>query len=276
MCIKTFAVVSLLFIVGVTAPRAGVELSRSSFGEYVSGKEQQNIEKLKAAELWEKAIAAKGGRERLYKIHNVLVSAELSYITQHGKRNKVHREYLYVLPNQYWFYENYGSDLFGVRIEMLNYDAGTRYAGVPGNLETKLEALAESERRKGLDNAVLALLLETKWLRPVPMTTSSTFVGGKRVNVVETEANGRKVDYALDSETNLPIRVTFYDISNGKTYANVQSLSDYTNTDGIQVPKQVTLEDGGVEKSIVRFNVRYDPELFIHPPSHVHLPIGRE
>src|SRR6266496_6510852 len=60
----------------------------------------QRATKPKALELWEEAILAKGGRERLYSVYNMVVSVQSAYLTQKGKRNQVRREYLFVLPNK--------------------------------------------------------------------------------------------------------------------------------------------------------------------------------
>jgi hypothetical protein len=220
----------------------------------------------KALELWEQAISAKGGRERLYSVYSLAVSTQTAYLTQTGKRNQVRREYLFVLPNKYWSYEDYGSDIFGTRMHMLNYETNMQYVGSQGHPETILEPITGVKRNKDINYLEIALLLETKWQKPIPLKPRTALIGRKRVDVVQTAINGRRVDFALDRATHLPMRITFYNTVNNKVYADVQELSDYTEVDGIKVPQRLKFDDGTEGTSIVHFNVEYDPDIFLKPP----------
>lgn len=220
----------------------------------------------KALKLWEQAISAKGGRELLYSVHNLAVSSEAAYLTQTGKRNQVRREYLFVLPNKYWSYEDYGSDVFGTRMRMLNYETRMQYVGSPGHPDTILEPIKGATRDKDINYLEIALLLETKWQKPIPVKASTAMIGAKKVDVVETTINGRRVDFAIDRDTHLPTRISFYNTINNKTYINVQRFSNYIDVNGIRVPQRVKFEDGTEEKSIIQFNVEYDPNIFVKPP----------
>ena len=221
----------------------------------------------KALEIWEQAISAKGGRELLYSVYNLAVSSQTAYLTQTGKRNQVRREYLFVLPNKYWSYEDYGSDVFGARMHMLNYETKMQYVGSPGHPETILEPIRGTKRNKDINYLEIALLLETKWQKPIPVKASTAVIGTKRVNVVKTTINGRRVDFAFDRETHLPIRISFYNTINNKTYINVQRFSDYIEAGGIKVPRMVRFDDGTEEERVIQFNVEYDPSIFVKPPA---------
>jgi len=111
----------------------------------------QNQTQAKAKALWERAIVAKGGRERLHSIYNLVVSAETAYLTRTGRRNQVRREYLFVFPDKYWSYEDYGSDVFGTRMQMLNYETKMQYVGSPGHPETILEPIKGLKRNKDIN-----------------------------------------------------------------------------------------------------------------------------
>jgi hypothetical protein len=220
-----------------------------------------------AEELWEKAITAKGGRDRLYSVRNMAISARADYAMRTGKKNQVRREELFVLPNKYWMYEDYSPDVFGTRMDMWDYGAGLHYSGPPGSPETKLESLDEKKRNKALDNGQIFLLMETQWLKPVPTRATKDRIRGTDVDIIQTVVNGRRVDFAMDRKTHLPIRLSFHDVVNNKTYINKIFLAHYVDTEGIKVPTRVTLEDGSVEESTIRFNVDYDPNLFLRPPT---------
>jgi hypothetical protein len=223
--------------------------------------------------LWEQAITAKGGRERLYSVHNMVISENQDYITHKGKKNRVRRERLFVFPNKYWFYDDYGSDVFGIDMHMYNYDTGLEYVGAPGNPETRLEPVIDRTKVPWLDNAPIFILLETKWLKPTFVKTSSENIGSKKVDVIETRLNGRRVDFALDRQTHLPVRVSFHNVNvtDNKMHTHVLRLGDYVNVNGIVVPQMLKLEDedkrdsGG--KQTVQFNVEYKESIFREPPS---------
>ena len=150
---------------------------------------------------------------------------------------------------------------------MYNFDTGQQYVGIPGDPETQLKAIEKKTRRTSLDRGQAALLLETKWLRPVPLSATTERIGLKKVDIVQTNVNGTRVDFALDQETHLPIQVRFYEVVNGKTYIDVQRLSDYVEVNGIKVPQTIKLDDGSVDKSLIKFNVSYNEAIFSKPPT---------
>jgi hypothetical protein len=220
----------------------------------------------KAVRVWEQAIAAKGGRQRLYGVRNLLISGSQGYTSKQGSANRVLRESLYVVPDKYWFYDEYSSDRFGVRMHMYDYSRNLQYVGAPGDPQTRLESIMGSERIKRPDNSVISLLLETRWLKPIPVRATVETIGSKKVDVVETIVNNSRVDFAFNKKTHLLIRITFYNIVSNKTYTDVQHFSDYVDVGGIKVPLTVNLDDGTEEKSTIQFNVEYNSDVFAKPP----------
>lgn len=194
------------------------------------------------------------------------ISGSLGYKMDRGKKNRVRRDSLYVFPNKYWFYEDYGSDIFGVRTEMYDYDRNVMYNGAPSNPETRLQPITQ-DKNKAFDNAPIAVLLETKWLRPLPLKAWAEWIGARTVDVVQTTVNDRRIDFAFDQQTHLLSEVRFHNVVNGKTFVDVQRYSDYVEVDGIKVPQALTYVQGGLEKSAVRFNVEYDENVFLKPPT---------
>jgi hypothetical protein len=245
----------------------GIQVPISLRSATVSRMAKQDKSRAEAVRLWEQAIAAKGGRERLYAVNNILISSRQRYTTHKGRQNEVRGETLYVLPNKYWFYDDYGSDVFGIDMHMYNYDTGQQYVGVPGDAETRLEAIDKKTKRTKLDSGQLVLLLETKSLRPIPLTAKTERIGLKKVDIVQTDVNGTRVDFAFDQKTHLPIEVRFYDVIDSKTYIEVQRLSDYIEVNGIKVPQTIKLDDGSVDRSVIQFNVAYNEGIFAKPPT---------
>ena len=70
-----------------------------------------------------------------------------------------------------------------------------------------LPASVGDEDDTALKRVQFTLLLMTRWLEPDPLRARKARLGLKRVDVVETDADGRRVDYYLDPESHLPVKV---------------------------------------------------------------------
>src|SRR5205085_10141357 len=84
--------------------------------------------------------------------------------------------------------------------------------------------------------AQFTYLLVTQWLEPKPLSARTEHIGFKRVDVVEVDANGWRIDYYLDTKTHLPIKIVSAHgpISHAQALMNQEvSLEDYAEVDGI-------------------------------------------
>jgi hypothetical protein len=230
--------------------------------EYHEAEQQQK----EAERLWELAIAAKGGRDRLYAVRNMVISTEKDTSGLFTK-NRVRREELLVFPNKYWFWDDNRPSLFGLVVSMSDYDSNMSYVVSDGEPNRPPEPIKDKRRDKALRNAQLSLLLETKWLKPTIVNASTGRVGLRSVDTVQTMVEGERVDFAFDRTTHLPVRVSYYDVVNGKTYVNVQNFSDYTDVGGIKVPMTQQYTDGSKYKASFKVNVEYNEDIFVKPPS---------
>jgi hypothetical protein len=220
-----------------------------------------------ASRIWEQAIAAKGGRNRLDAVRNMAISTTGKYDSSLLKKNGVRREELVVLPNKYWFFEDYRPDVFGVTISMYNYDTMLEYSATEGDPHPIPKPIAESQTGKALRNNQLSFLLETQWLKPTLERASIAKIGLHPVDIVETTVAGERVVFAFDQKTHLPVRVTYYDIVRGKEYANVQSFSDYSEVNGLQLPQTLSYGDGSKYTATFQLNVEYNDDIFVRPPA---------
>ena len=147
----------------------------------VSAKQQKE-----SARLWEQAIAAKGGRDRLYEVHNLVISSRGKYRSRLSKNNQVRREELFVFPNKYWFWDDYRPDVFGLRVSMYNYDTNMKYVISDSEPDHQPEAITNGQRNKALRNEQLSSLLETRWLKPTIVKSS---VGRTGLRLVDNSSN---------------------------------------------------------------------------------------
>lgn len=219
-----------------------------------------------ANRIWERAIAAKGGRERLHSINNVVISSDSEYRTSALRKNKIRQEELYVLPHKSWSWSDLRPDVFGLRVTMYNFDTNMKYVISEGEPLHQPEPIPVAERDRAEMRGLLADLLETKWLKPVLVGVSKGRIRFRPVDILETKVNARRVDFALDQKTHLPVRVSYHNVINGKTYITTVDLSDYVQVNGIMVPEKVKYGDGTEYKQTYRFNVEYNREIFIKPP----------
>ena len=223
--------------------------------------------------LWEQAIAAKGGRKRLYAVRNLLERHERnSYVA------------LFVFPDKVWQWSDVRPTPLGLAIEMQNLGKGLSYK-VEEDMSDPPRNLGENSAKEvlwPLYYAQLYYLLETQWIKPLPVKVYSGSIGRRPVDVVQTivhfqkapRANDRgdRVDFHLDKQSHLLLEVAFpSDDSVGTNYGRgtyYVTFADYANVDGIQMPRRVGyLAEKPDASASVQVNVQYDPEIFEHPPS---------
>jgi hypothetical protein len=221
----------------------------------------QETERQRAQELWEQAVAAKGGRERLHAVTDILETySDKTYVE------------LDVFPDKRWYWSDDRPTPLGVSAEMINlgrdlsYDVHEWDSGPPVN--------------RGKHNASewpivemqLYYLLETRWVKPEPVKLYSGTIRHKSVDVIQTTVNGYvRVDFHLDRKSHLPLEVAFpSDDSVGIRYGRgtyYATFSDYEDVNGIQMPRKVGHLDKPKISDSVRVNVEYDPDIFERPPT---------
>lgn len=258
----TISAISLLLILLVVMC-AGVSAAQKKSAVLPDTREE-------AERLWEQAIAAKGGRERLYSINNLQLSVR-DRVWWDLKRVPYEIEALYVFPKKSWEWSDQTGTIFGFGISMHNYeqdihwyysDRGKGPTVAPSqDLEIYKSALAI------IINAQLNYLMETRWVKPIPVSVERGKVGWHSVDIVRTVVREypkeeEQVSFALDRKTHLPRQVIYHTVSFGKEYSGGISLSDYVAINGIQMPGKF-----GRDRTTYQFNVDYNEQIFHQPPS---------
>src|SRR5207244_3006609 len=70
----------------------------------VEKKIQSEGSQSEARRLWERAVAAKGGRERLHEVRNMEVSARAQFKRDLFQSGELRFEEFYVFPSKHWFW----------------------------------------------------------------------------------------------------------------------------------------------------------------------------
>jgi len=225
---------------------------------------------LAAEEIWDRVIEAKGGRAALHRVSSVQGSSSSTSRTNLGDAYPLTSVFLAVLPHKVWTCEDARPSVFGVTSLMLNYEDMTSYFALPGR-ENKTVALTQLQRsRRDYQNTTILYLTESRWLKPRIVAAREDIVDRIPGYIVETDVDGRRVDFFVDRTTYLPNRIDFHNVGpDAIVHTSKAILSDYKVVDGVKVPHRLSFEGSSPASETIRFNVDYDPEIFVKPPSKI-------
>jgi hypothetical protein len=252
-----------------------VQLLPASGAAQAEGGAPVDDARVAAQRLWEQAVAAKGGRERLYAVRNFMVSSNSRYGSspRPDVAAGVAEENLYVLPGKWWSFQDYRPGKMGYSLDVLDFERDIWWHTGPGKrvpLTPRADVRREIfENFKGrFHQAQLIYLMETQAVKPEILRARTAHDGLKKVDVVETLVDGSRVDFYLDRKTHLPSRIVM-DIpgtrSNGRMDYSCR-LGDYLEVNSIQMPQRVDCLDKE-SRMTYRFNVPYDEAVFERPPT---------
>lgn len=244
---------------------------------------KEDADRARAAALWEEAVRAKGGRERLHSIQSLLITSTVDARAPKGSNTK-DAVRLYAMPGRVWVYTY--TEQFDVKIDatVINTDrklCTLTLAPARHGVSPLSRCLPETMTQYLLQDPFI-YLLETNWVRPVPVRARAEGEGRKRVDVIETEVGNLRADFYLDPKTKLPFKVvTEWYGGIGRATGTLGpmevKLEDYEEVEGVLMPRRVTRRllsiespvggppNGHTERARYRFNVTYDPSIFDAP-----------
>lgn len=143
-------------------------LCSASFGFAQSSSKPDDNSRHEAERLWELAIEAKGGREKLYSIRNMVVSSDGKFY-QGLKKINIHIEDFYVFPNKWWSWRDQRPSIFGLNMSMHNWESRKAYTVQFESAPFRgLEEIDTNDENTNFAGITPDLLLETKWNKPLP------------------------------------------------------------------------------------------------------------
>ena len=259
----------LMFLILVTSVRG--QLSTS-----LKDSTQRDAERV-----WELAVQAQGGREKLLTMRNLVISSTGNFRLGLFKKYTNQDESLYVFPNKMWAWEDYRPSAFGLTMRMYNWETGEKYVFspspkiAPSELIEKLKPIEQIDINGLKDkngNVVwtkfVIYLLESKWWKPIPETISVGQINGKKVDIIQTTVDGKKVDFFLSQENHLPVRISFHNFNEIMRITEINSIdvSDYVEIAGLKMPAKMKDIDGNKVSLTYQFNVEYNESIFQTPP----------
>ena len=249
--------------------------------------------------LWEEAIRAKGGRERLHSIENFVISSTLDvwdqrrreaavlakagreqlYSTQNYPtfvtgdvpnqigRSETLTERLYAGPGKAWIYTYTPGHDVSLDATVINRDRNfcvVTFAPAAGGVPALSACIPETPIQYLLQDPLI-YLMETKWLRPEPIGTRTVGKGRDQLDVIETKVGRIRVDFYLDRKTRLPIKIVtdWYGgigQASGRLGPMTVDLRKYVEIDGVQMPGKVSRELDGEGRGPVGEPYRLDTE----------------
>jgi hypothetical protein len=220
-----------------------------------SREESRADTRAEAERLWELAVAAKGGRERLHTVHSFLISA--------GSRKHPLID-LYAFPGRYWRWDASPEPL-GLAVQMMNAERGDAYLTYPDDPKSprKLGEVFLRSCQFFVTEAQLYFLLETRWHRPVPVEAREGEAQGRRADVVRVVVGDRRADYFLDRKTHLPLKVVYPARDDSRRHFEAK---DYVDVGGLMLPAKVSY-GGGFSPYAYVVNPDYDAAVFERPPT---------
>ena len=237
----------------------------------------------RAEELWEEAIRAKGGRERLHAVENLLIS---SSVDVRGKKGSsiTDTERLYVMPGRAWIFKHTPDHDVSLEATVINFGRGLctltlapvgRSGSVPG-----LTPCVPTASVQYLVQEPVIYLMETRWVKPVPVRARAEGKGSKQIDIIETLVGQLRVDFYLHRKTRLPFKLVtdqFYGVPQLTVKMGLTVyLEKYEAVDGIQMPRLVTRQPTVIESTLedfprdtesarYKFNVSFDQAIFERP-----------
>jgi hypothetical protein len=205
-------------------------------------------------EIWEQAVQAKGGRDRLHAVHSLAVYMKPADVTMRG----LGTNWLFAYPDRYFEFD--GTGIGGSqRALVVDATADRTAVDATGIQRTAGRLTAQEHDRLALNQVVY--LLESAWLQPQPVEV--------RHNVLIVEAAGRTYRISLD-KASLPERILSIPMRSEKHKVVYDyRLQRYREYQGVMLPARVALIGGTREATWdvdYEIDARYNPKLFERMP----------
>jgi hypothetical protein len=230
-----------------------------------------------AETLWEQAIAAKGGRDRLAGIRSFAILEKTrfrGFMTRDVATGRVD-QIVCELPDQWWEFLDYRPGLMGYSVEAVNTRTGLGWVS-PNGAPARPFLRPHTNPAYRLRQLQYVYFLETRSVRPRPLRASRVRLGFRTVDRVDTAIDDERVVFYLDVKTHLPLRIeTVRKVVSKPPRPGVTGtgelryryeLDGYHEVAGIQVPARRKLGGGGPVEVHIEINPEYEPSVFTAPP----------
>jgi hypothetical protein len=206
--------------------------------------------------VWEQAVQAKGGRERLRKVQTLAIFMKPAQVVLAGAP----ANWLYVFPDRYFEWEGRK----GVEYSIVVDGTAGRIAMDANGRPRAAWSMTSVERDRLTLNQVM-YLLETAWLQPKLLGVRPARL--HKYNVLTVSAGGRIFDLSLNG-SNLPERIFSRRGENSKIKYDYQ-MEHYREFQGISLPTRIIGSEGNRASTWdvdYEIDAKYNPKMFERPP----------
>ena len=230
-----------------------------------------------AQALWEEAIAARGGRERLAGIRSFAILQKTrfrGFMTRDVARGKVD-QIVCELPDKWWEFLDYRPGLMGYSVEVVDTLTGLGWASLSGTPARPFRR-PDTNAAYRMRQLQYVYFLQTRSVQPRPRGASRVRLGLRSADRVDTVMDDESVVFYFDPATHLPLRIETSrkitlkpprpEVKGTGQLKYVFELADYQEVGGVKVPGRVKL-GGDAAESRVEINPDYDPSIFTNPPA---------
>jgi len=223
-------------------------------------------ESLKAMEMLDRAIAAKGGLDRLRAIKTIVAKQTLTTETPQGATSVESTNYI-------GYPDRFRIETKTPKGQLVTQGFDGRFAWIKDS--AGLHAVSDGfvrDAKTNLRREVVALLVAARdgalTTRLLPDVRDAL---GKTNHAIELSARDlNPIVLQIDPATGLIAKETFVADTPGRSVIE-EEFSDYRLVDGVQIPFQATRRTGGqtVDRRVVSITINQpiDPALFTRPPS---------
>jgi hypothetical protein len=205
-------------------------------------------------EVWEQAVKAKGGRERLHSVHSLAVYMKPADVQLAGPPTSI----LCVFPDRYFEFEGRAT---GTQHAIVVNGTADRTAIDATGIPRMVRRLTQTEHDRLALNQII-FLLESAWLQPQPTEAQH--------NELVVEAAGRTYKLFLNHD-DLPDRIVSPPVRGQKPKIQYEyKLQHYRDFEGVMLPARVVSTVGMREFTWdvdYEIDAKYNPKLFERVPN---------
>jgi hypothetical protein len=246
-----------LILISLALPLLLLALDMKTSAQNNASREDSSL--VRARELWELAIEAKGGRDKLHQVFSFV----------NGDENGSSVDFM-AFPDKFFRWADTRPSKFGLIVELFNFERDFGFTIRGDNpLDVRRHNGVDPKLRSRLREPQLYYFLETQWFKPELLKAFKDDLNGKRVDVVEARFKGFGYPFRwrifLDEKSHLPVRIGTLSDTYERMFEWVD-LGDYRELAGIKVPTAISMQGGRWNRILVEVNPDFNPQFFEKQP----------